>query len=294
MKLLRNILTVLLLCAFPLMGTAAGKRPEQPDENTRQRFLYYFYEAQRLFHKTDYQTAYQLIEFCYRLCPEDPAVNQYMGDFFMGFKRPDLALPFYETSYRNDPESETILNRLEQTYYYTRNTKKALHIQDLIDKRDGYDMYSAMQRYRIYASVGDVKNARKEAEKYLKLDSENLQFLLLRLQTLEVMKTPKKTMEEAYQKVLSMDPENVTVMNNYAYFLATHKGDLKIAEDLSRYAIRLEPDNPVFLDTYAWILYLRGENLLAQMYIRQALHGYNEQTIPDEVLQHYKIIMNTK
>lgn len=294
MKPIRNILTVFLLCVLPAVVTAAGKRPVKPDENTRQRFLYYFYEANRLFHKADYQSAYQLIEFCYRLCPEDPAVNRYMGDFFIGFKRPDLALPFYETSYRNDPESEIILERLEQSYFFTRNTKKALHIQDLIDKRDGYDMYSAMQRYRIYASAGDVKNARKEAERYLSYDPDNLQFLLLRLQALEVMKTPKKTMEEAYQQVLSMDSENVTVMNNYAYFLATHKGDLKVAEDLSRYAVRSEPDNPVFLDTYAWILYLRGESQLAQMYIRQALHGYNEQTIPGEVLQHYKTIMNTR
>ena len=294
MRLVRDILTITLLCLLPLNGVAADRHATQTDEPTRQRFLYYFYEAQRLFHKADYQTAFQLIDFCHRLCPDDPVVNLYMGDFFMGFKRPAHALHYYEISYRRDPGSESILQRLEQAAYYSLNTKKALHYQNLIDKRDGYDIYSALQRYHIYASVGDMKNARKEAEKYLKQDQGNLRFLLLRLQALETTKTSAKTLKEAYEQILVIDPENVTVMNNYAYFLSTHKGDLKIAEDLSRYAVRSEPDNPVFIDTYAWILYLRGEYQLAQMYIRQALHGFNEQPIPDEVLQHYQIIMKAK
>ncbi|MBP5476556.1 MAG: hypothetical protein J6Y00_02585, partial [Paludibacteraceae bacterium] len=258
MRLVRDILTVTLLCLLPLNGVAADRHATQTDEPTRQRFLYYFYEAQRLFHKADYQTAFQLIDFCHHLCPDDPVVNLYMGDFFMGFKRPAHALHYYETSYRRDPESESILQRLEQAAYYSLNTKKALHYQNLIDKRDGYDIYSALQRYHIYASVGDMKNARKEAEKYLKQDQGNLRFLLLRLQALETTKTSAKTLKEAYEQILVIDPENVTVMNNYAYFLSTHKGDLKIAEDLSRYAVRSEPDNPVFIDTYAWRILARG------------------------------------
>ncbi len=294
MKLVRYILVITLLCLLPASGTAAGKRAVSVDEPTWQRFLYYFYEAQRLFRNADYQTAFQLIDFCHHLCPDDPAVNQYMGDFFMGFKRPALALHYYEISFRQDPGSETILNRLEQAAFYSLNTRKALHYQNLIDKRDGYDIYSALQRYHIYASAGDMKNAYKQAERYLEYDPGNLRFLLLRLQALESMRTPAKTLKEAYEQILAMDPENVTVMNNYAYFLATHKGDLKIAEDLSRYAVQSEPNNPVFIDTYAWILYLRGERPLAQMYIRQAMQGFNGQVIPDDVMQHYQIIMKEK
>lgn len=294
MKRICYIPVIALLCLLPVSTTAAGKRAVSVDEPARQRFLYYFYEAQRLFRNADYQTAFRLIDFCHRLSPDDPAVNLYMGDFFMGFKRPALALHYYEISYRNDPESETVLDRLEQAAYYSLNTKKALHYQNLIDKRDGYDIYSALQRYYIYASSRDFRSARREAERYLKQDPGNLRFLLLRLQALEMTKSPAKTLKTAYEQILLMDPENVTVMNNYAYFLATHKGDLKAAEDMSRYAVRSEPDNPVFIDTYAWILYLRGEHRLAQMYIRQALHGFNEQPVPDEVLQHYQIIMKAK
>ncbi len=295
MRNVRNILILLLMCLLPANVAAKSKKSEpELDESTKQRFLYYYYEAQRLYKKADYQSAYMLIEFCHRLSPNDAVINQYMGDFFFGFKRADLALPFYELSYRKDPKNEMILGRLQQVYYYTRNTKKAIQIQDLLDKRDGYDFYSAVQRYRIYASVADVKNALKEAERYLKQDSMSVEFHLMRLEALEVMKTPKKKLEEAYDQVLRLDPENVTVMNNYAYFLSTHKGDLKKAEEMSRYAVQAEPNNPVFIDTYAWILFLRGEKSLAQMYIRQAMHEYNEQKIPDDVLYHYQVIMNSK
>lgn len=293
MKSIRQILTCLILCLSTVHLHADRPLPFR-DEATRQRFFYYLYEAQRLFQKADYQKAFQLYEFCLYLRPTDPVVNRYMGDFFMGVKRPDIALPYYKTTYRFDPKDEHILDRLEQAYFYTYDTKNALRIQDLIDRRDGYNIYSALQRYRIYASVGDVKKARKEAERYLKYDPLNVQFLILRLQALEAMKTSKATLKKAYEQILALDPENITVMNNYAYFLATHKGDLKIAEDYSRYAVQAEPANPVFLDTYAWILYLRGEKPLAQMYIRQALQGFGDQTIPDEVLSHYHIIMNTK
>ncbi len=294
MKSIRHILTLVLLCIFSSVSMAVDKKTVTTDELSRQRFLYYFYEAQRLFQHAEYQTAYQLFEFCRYMYPDDPVINLYMGDFFFGFKRPSLAVPYYEMSYKADPKNEHILERLEQAYYYTRNTKKALHIQDLIDQRDGYNYYSALQRYHIYASVGDVKNACKQAERYLKEDPEDVQFLLLRLQALELMKTPQKKLKQAYEQILELDPENLIVMNNYAYFLATHKGDLKIAEDYSRYTIQAQPDNPVFLDTYAWILYLRGETQLAQMYIKQALHISNEQTVPDEVLLHYQIIMNSR
>ena len=286
------ILFILLL--LPLAGAEAKKSSQPLTEEARQQFIYYYYEALRLYDQGDYQMAFQLIDFCYMLQPEDAMVNQYMGDLFSGLRKPFLALPYYERSYRNDPENEAILIRLEQTYIYTGQTKKALRIRDRIDKRDGYDIYSAISRYRIYAAADDSKHALQAIDEYLRFDPDNLQFLLLRMQVLEVTKTSPKKMMAAYEDVLRLDPNNALVLNNYAYFLATHKGDLKLAEQMSSYAMHADPNNPTYIDTYAWILYLRGETLLSQMYIRQAVHSYGDETIPDEVLLHYQTIMQVK
>ena len=286
----RKVHIILLLFLLPL-SIFAKKQAPALSEIERQRFIYYFYEAERLYEKGDYEAAFQLIDFCYLLNPEDAIINQYMGDFFSGFHKPHIALPFYEKSYANDPLNEGILARLEHTYVLTGQTKKAIRIRDKLDRRDGYDAYSAMRRYQIYAAANDAKKSLNAVEDYLKLDPNNIQFLLLRLQVLEVTNAPAKKLQAAYEQVLTLNPDNIVVLNNYAYFLATHKGDLSRAEQMSRYTLQAEPRNPTYLDTYAWILYLRGELLLAQMYIRQAIHMYDEQNIPEDVLNHYQIIM---
>ena len=53
----------------------------------QQQFLYYFYEAQRLIQKEDIEPAWELVQFCYALNPNDAAVNNYMGMFFEAFDK---------------------------------------------------------------------------------------------------------------------------------------------------------------------------------------------------------------
>jgi hypothetical protein len=83
-------------------------------------------------------------------------------------------------------------------------------------------------------------------------------------------------------------PKNLTAVNNYAYSMATHGGDLSRAEKMSASTIQAEPDNAVFLDTYAWILHLKGQNTLAEFYLKKALNNAHHDEVKEVVIEHLK------
>lgn len=286
---------------------------------------YYLYEAFRLFHEEEYRTSFQLMDFCYLLDPDDAMVNFYLGIFYDGLGQPVTALPYYRKAYQLDaencwynfaltlyksedktqkeeavrvmehvaqlkPTDDVVLSNLETVYIGTGEWKKALKVQDKLDKLNGYDAYSSMNRYRIHVMMGKPKLAIEDVNDYLKEDPMNLQFQMFRVQLLEATQAKPTLLYAAYEEVLLLDPINANVLNNYAYHLSTHKGDLKKAEDMSRKAVQLEPSNAIFLDTYAWILFLRGEKQLAQLYIQKVIDLLNGQKIPREVMQHYESI----
>ena len=70
----------------------------------QQRFKYYFYEAERLFQNGEYPLAYNMLQFCYALNPNDAMVNLYLGTFLEGFKQADKALPYFRRAYELNPE----------------------------------------------------------------------------------------------------------------------------------------------------------------------------------------------
>ena len=168
--------------------------------------------------------------------------------------------------------------------------KKALKIQDELDEQDGYDAYSAITRYRIYAMSSQPRKAIKEIDRYLKTDPNNMQFLLFRLELMEQTKAKPKQLIAMYKRILAIDPYHLIVLNNYAYLLATHGGDLNEAEQMSAITIREQPNNPTFLDTYGWILYLKGQKELAIFYLNRALWNTTDENMRSEVLKHIKEI----
>ena len=286
----------ILLPALLLPLAAAGRKakPQPLTAEQEQQFLYYFYEAQRLLEEEDYENAFDLVWFCYSLNPDDPIINENIGDYYIGYRKPQEALKHYERARELDPKNTPIYYRLEGLYADLGEFKKALKARDMIDRQEGYSIYSAMSRYRLHAMAGETKKAIRAVNDYLERDPGNLQFLLFRMQLYEATHAKTRDMVRAYESILAIEPYQPTVLNNYAYLLATRKGDLKKAEEMSRQSLQAEPDNPTFLDTYAWILYLRGEKQLAKMYIQNAVRQMGEVTWPAEIAEHYRIIMQDK
>ena len=69
----------------------------------QQQFLYYFYEAQRLIQKEDIEPAWELVQFCYQINPNDAATNNYMGVFLDAFGRPKEAIPYLRRAFELQP-----------------------------------------------------------------------------------------------------------------------------------------------------------------------------------------------
>jgi len=291
----------------------------------RQRFLYYFYEAERLWQNEQYADAYSLFDFCHDLCPDDAITNRYLGHIYKGCQMPTQALSYYqkawqaapaecwrdyaillynskESDHRAEaigvmeqttnylPEDADLWDHLRDAYLGVGNYKKALSAQDKLDKIEGYSGYSAINRYRIYLYMQQPKKAIGAIERYLEEDPTNIQFLLYRMQLYESIGAKPKQLIPIYEQILQLDPYNALVLNNYAYLLANNKGDLKLAEKMSTKALQLDSNNPTYLDTYAWILYLSGQNELAKLYIRQAVQMIGDEQVPLEIQIHYTVI----
>ena len=97
-----------------------------------------------------------------------------------------------------------------------------------------------------------------------------------------------------YEIAMYLWPKNMTAVNNYAYSMATHGGDLSRAEKMSASTIQADPDNAVFIDTYAWILYLKGQNTLAEFYLKKALDNAHDDEVKEVVIKHLKEVRGEK
>jgi predicted Zn-dependent protease len=280
----------------------------------QQQFLYYFYEAQRLLQKQDISTAWELVQFCHELNPNDATINNYMGVFLCSFDRSDEALPYLqrafelqpneywydyavyllrcndkklekiairnlETVARNNPKNEEVHTLLQKAYiHYNNDYKRALLVQNRLDSILGYNAMSAMQRYQLNVMDNNPKRAIYEVERYLDEEPNDMQFQLFRMQLYEQTNQPSKKLIKAYHAVLPYQPRNWVLLNNLAWHLCITKQDLKQAEQLSRATIMAQPNNPIYLDTYAWILFQLGQYNDALFYIQQAIDNIDIKT----------------
>lgn len=190
-----------------------------------------------------------------------------------------------------DPE---LLEQLRAMYADSKQWKKALAIQDEIDKTTGYDAYSAFYRYRIYALWGKPKKAIGAVDKYLEIDPTDIRFLMFRIELMEQTKAKKEAIYALYDRILEIDPYHLEVLNDYAYKLAVEGGDLNKAERMSAITIREEPNNAAYLDTYGWILHLKGQNDLAEFYLQRALWNAPNETIRSVAEQHLRKVKNER
>jgi tetratricopeptide (TPR) repeat protein len=102
------------------------------------------------------------------------------------------------------------------------------------------------------------------------------------------MKQPDEAFA-AYEEALKYNDRNILILNNYSYFLSLEKRDLDKAERMSAQCIKMEPDNSTYLDTYAWIFFVKGNYVLAKIYIENALE--KDKTGNPELLDHYGDIL---
>lgn len=319
----------ILLITMALLGGVVLNLPVNAantiSAEEEQQFRYYFYEAQRLIQKQEIAPAWELVQFCYALNPNDAAINNYMGMFLEVFDKKKEADTYFKRAFELDPntywyqhalyllksedkkqekiairnlekvakantKNEDVHTMLQQAYIHVKDYKRALGVQDCLDSIVGYTSMSAMQRYRLNAMMKNSKQAIYEVERFLEEEPDNMQFQVFRAQLYEETHQPSEKMIVAYTALLRFDPRNLMLQNNLAWHLCISRHDLQRAEQLSRTTIMSEPSNPIYLDTYAWIMYMMGEYETAYFYIQRAMEYANQQTIK-EVTEHRKAIL---
>lgn len=327
---IQHIVPVLLLLLS--LTTQAKQQPTALTVEQRQQFTYYWYAARQAITEERFADAYALLQFCNALNPHDGQTLTFLGVLYQGIGNEERALEAYKKAFETDPRDqwykysttllekntdesremalkamekaykeqkaaktvdEDLLEQLKRLYITEEMWKKALAMQDELDKIKGFDGYSALTRYRVYAMWHKPKKAIEAIDKYLEIDPTDLRFLYFRLELMEQTGAKQKDLYEIYERILAIAPYNLTVLNNYAYHLATHGGDLTKAEKMSQITIREEPNNAIYLDTYGWILHLKGQDELALFYLNRAAWNATEGS-KDVIQQHIVHINNEK
>lgn len=77
----------------------------------------------------------------------------------------------------------------------------------------------------------------------------------------------------AYEESIKLNGKNPNVLNNYAYFLLglEQPAVIEKAVRMASKAVALQPGEFRYLDTYGFALFLQGDYLQAEIYLRQAI-----------------------
>lgn len=339
LKRKKNIVSVFALLilsgsVLPLSASTRKGMEKQPAQSDvcfdslpierQQQFLYYFYEAERLLQARQLELAWEVIQFCQELHPDDAMVNYYLGCFLQTQYGEQAAQPYWKRAFELDPDENwyhytqallqqeqqesyrqavsvlegvaqrnpanaEVREQLQKAYILAGDYRKALVLQDKIDTLNGYDAQSAIQRYRLNMLLHRTRQAIREVERYLEVEPDNYQFQVFRMQLYELTRQPSAKMIAAYRALLRLNPDNLAWMNNLAWHLCLSGEDLQYAEELSRITILRESSNATYLDTYAWILYQQGEYDTALFYIQRAIEKADASALA-EIQSHYKAI----
>ena len=311
---------VLLISAT--WNSLAAQKLSRLSAEEQQQFLYYFYEAERLIQLQHIEEAKPIVEFCYALNPNDATINNYMGLYAQADDNVDTMAMFFQRAYelnpqeywynhhvlmlqsedkkvqeqavkqmvalaKKDTKNAELHGVLQKAYIMLKQYRQALAIQDCLDSINGYDAMSAMQRYRLNATMQHNKQAIYEIERYLEIDPDNYQFQVFRMQLYEQTHQPAEKMIIAYEAILKLDSRNIVAMNNLAWNLCLLGKDMIRAEQLSRMTIMREPTNPIYLDTYGWIMYKLGDCQSALFYLERAIE-HSDEKVEKEIATHHK------
>ena len=305
-----NILCVLLL-AMPLSAkkTAPAMSAEQ-----EQQFLYYFYAAQHAIDQHNFSRAYELLDFCHQINPSDTTVTVYLAkqqlDYLLDKEQWKQALKLQdEVDQLGGYDANSALNRY-RIYIGLGKGKQAVAEIDRYLEKDPESLNFLLFRADIHVHLGEDQQVFEISRRIAKLmplsgaEYEQIKIVpycayyvshLITYDADSLMNVRQTELAYMYYEIaMYLWPKNMTAINNYAYGMATHGGDLSRAEKMSATTIQAEPNNSVFLDTYAWILHLKGQDILAEFYLKKALENVRSDDVKEVIVEHLKEVKGEK
>ena len=318
-------------CASPVWAGRSDKvgnafSPEKAA--TEQQFTYYLYAAHSALDAGHYDDALALSEFAYRLNPTDPTICYFLGVLYEGTNRTEEALQRYQTAYegsptdywlryfsilyklddrrshqkamkviqteyKRQPDDAQVLDTYQEVLVAEGQFRKALQVQDRIDRVEGRTPQNVLRRYRLLLLQGKGKEAVQVVENYCKEDPDDYYFQALLGdvylaigQKEQAMKTYLKAMHDypenpyiyqslarvykqqkdakgerlALEKLIEIAPNDETLQRYYELLNEDTVTSDQQRRDFIQKAYLLEPESPRW--HYYWALVLAGEDSL--------------------------------
>ena len=279
-----------------------------------QQFLYYFYAAQHAIDQHNFTRAYELLDFCHQINPADTTVTVYLArqqlDYLLDKEQWKQALKLQdEVDQLSGFDANSALNRY-RIYIGLGKGKQAVAEIDRYLEQDPESLNFLLFRADIHAHLGEDQQVFELSRRIAKLmplsgaEYEQIKIVpycayyvshLITYDADSLINIGQRDQAYMYYEIaMYLWPKNMTALNNYAYGMATHGGDLSRAEKMSSTTIQAEPNNSVFLDTYAWILHLKGQDVLAEFYLKKALENVRSDDVKEVIVEHLKEVKGEK
>ncbi len=243
----------------------------------------------------DVATGEHALQCMLKQYPDNELLHMYNASFMMMQKRYKEALVNVKELIRLRPDNEVAWAELADLYGEMGDTVQSQKVLlEMVDRFPNQPLF-VMQRGLMYAQMQKYELAIQDYRKTLSLmdslgmmkDKEGEVYMNMG----DVYGVIGK-MDSAfyyYEKALELMPDDALLLNNYAYYLSLQGLELDKAEQMSAKAVASDPNNVSYLDTYAWIFWMKGDEIMAKIYIQQAYDKGGKDV--DVVMEHYKEIM---
>lgn len=238
--------------------TAVVVTPLTPEE--QRKFDYFFLEAIRMKEKEDFAAAFELLNHALEIDPNSASALYEISRFYFFLKQSEKGMKVMEKAVEMDPDNFWYKHTLAAFYQSNGNFKRAIEVYedmaaqfpdkheslmmlidlynrhknypmviktlDRLEEKEGKSEQISMEKFRIYLTSGDDKNAFKEIESLAKEYPHDMRYLSI-LGDVYMNNGKEKEAYQTYKKVLSAEPDNTMAMLSLAsYYEKTGQQEL--------------------------------------------------------------------
>ncbi|MDR2765183.1 MAG: tetratricopeptide repeat protein [Tannerella sp.] len=225
--------------------------------------------------------------------PEEVELKLFYGTLLLHQQNLEEAQFQFQLATEMEPDNERAWRQLLNVTFLRKEEEEAVRIcmkcQELFPEATDYYFYLGIAYYQLHR-YQEAIDAYYEGLKIIPESNRSLRSDFYG-QIGDIHYQIKQSDEAfaTYEEALKYNERNILVLNNYSYYLSLEKRDLDKAERMSARCIKAEPNNATYLDTYAWVFFVKGNYMLAKIYIENALR--NDTTNSPELLDHYGDIL---
>jgi len=220
------------------------------DEEQR-RYDYFFLEATRLKMRKEYAAAFDLLQHCLTIAPDEPSALYEMAQYYLFLKQVPLAQASLKKAVENAPDNYWYSQALAGVYMQQNETEQAtellekmasrfsdkmdplyslleiynkaeaydkvIGILNRLEKKMGKNEQLSMEKFRIYLQKKDDKRAFQEIESLVEEYPNDMRYQVV-LGDAYMQNGKKDKACDIYKKVLAEEPDNVMAMYSLASY----------------------------------------------------------------------------